>query len=83
MFPECFVTTLVAAAFPFLFLLMCSFVSSKSCTCSEALAATIPIAYVVPDIGVRALDVVFEVGVAEEVFRTAFERTLERSRVGM
>ena len=83
MFPECFIATLVATAFPFLFLLMCSFVSSKSCTCSEALTTAIPTTYVVPDIGVCALDVVFEVGVAEEVLRTAFERTLERSRVGM
>ena len=80
---ECFVTPLVTSTFPFFFLLVCSFMSSQSCPSSKTFATAIPATHVVPDVGMRALDVVFQVRVAEEVFGATFVGAFERTSVGV
>lgn len=60
---------------------MCLVVSAKPSRRQEAFRTASPVAHVIADIGVRAFDVVREVGLAEEVLITRWMGTLERAGV--
>lgn len=82
-FPKGFVATLVACALIFFSASVCSFVSSESCASSKALSTAFNGTNMVSYGGVGTLDVVFQMRVAQEVFRTVGVRTFEGSGIGM
>ena len=83
MFPKGLVTVWIATAPEFLLSFVSLDVTAQSCACCEAGVAAGPSTFVVSDIGVLALEMAFQMVVAQERFGARGVRTCERTCVGM
>jgi hypothetical protein len=83
MLSKCLRAGRIIRAAIFLSPFMCGHMASKSCASGKFLSTTFPVAHVVPNFSVGALDVMIKVRITQEVFIAPVMRAFINSVVGM